>query len=123
MKTLLTILSALAVSLMAHVFAADTAEIARLRETADSLHSIGRTDSALIVGAKAITLANESGDPTQIVGAHSAQGVFLRSSGKIDEALKSYETALEIVTSGKFRENPGREAIEEIASLYINLAE
>lgn len=122
MKTLLTILSALAVSLMAHVFAADTAEIARLRETADSLHSIGRTDSALIVGAKAITLANESGDPTLIVGAHSAQGVFLRSSGKIDEALKSYETALEIVTSGKFRENPDREAIEEIASLYINLA-
>ena len=97
-------------------------EIARLRATADSLHSIGRTDSALSVGAQAVRIANKIGDPTQIVGTHAAQGVFLRSLGKVDEALKSYEAALAIVTSGKFRENPDQEAIEEIASLYINLA-
>lgn len=97
-------------------------EIARLREAADSLHSIGRTDSAVIVGRKAIELAEASGDPVQIVGTHSAQGVFLRSLGSIDEALESYDCALEIITSGKFRENPDQEAIEEIASLYINLA-
>lgn len=97
-------------------------EISRLREVADSLHSIGRTDSAAIVGEKAIRLAEASGDLTQMVGTRSAQGVFLRSLGRIDEALKSYEVALSIITSGKFRENPDQEAIEEIASLYINLS-
>lgn len=100
----------------------DIAEIARLRETADSLHSIGRTDSAAIVGAQAISLAERCGSPTQIVGANAAQGVFLRSLGRIDEALQRYETALAIITSGKFRENPDQEAIEEIASLYTNLS-
>ncbi|MDE6298090.1 MAG: hypothetical protein K2M10_00390 [Muribaculaceae bacterium] len=98
------------------------AEIAALRETADSLHNVGRTDSAMLVGAEAIRLAEKIGDPTQIVGTHAAQGVFLRSLGRIDEALENYDKALEIITSGKFRENPDAEAIEEIASLYINLA-
>ncbi|MDE6637725.1 MAG: hypothetical protein K2K32_05765 [Muribaculaceae bacterium] len=67
--------------------ASDTlSEISRLREVADSLHSIGRTDSAAIVGEKAIKLAEAGGDLTQIVGTRSAQGVFLRSLGRIDEA-------------------------------------
>lgn len=101
---------------------ADMAEIATLREIADSLHSVGRTDSAAIVGAEAIKLAEKSGNPTMLVGTYSAQGVYLRSLGKVDEALKCYESALEIVTSGEFRENPDQEAIEEIASLYINLS-
>lgn len=101
---------------------AEIDELARLRATADSLHSVGRTDSAAIIGAEAIALAVEIDDPAQMVGTHAAQGVYLRSLGKIDEALKSYESALAIVTSGKFRDNPDQEAIEEIASLYINLA-
>ncbi|MDE6461018.1 MAG: hypothetical protein K2K52_09370, partial [Paramuribaculum sp.] len=67
-------------------------------------------------------LAIATEDPTQIVGTYAAQGVFLRSLGKIDEALKCYDAALAIITSGKFRKNPDQEAIEEIASLYINLA-
>ena len=65
------------------------AEIAALREVADSLHNVGRTDSAVIVGAEAIRLAEKSGDPTQIVGTNAAQGVFLRSLGRVAEALKS----------------------------------
>ncbi len=97
-------------------------EIVRLREAADSLHSIGRTDSAVFVGSKAVKLAEESGDLTQIVGTRAAQGVFLRSLGRIEEALESYDAALAIITSGQFRENPDQEAIEEIASLYINLS-
>lgn len=122
MKPRLIVLSALFTSLV--VFAANDriTEITALRETADSLHSIGRTDSAVIVGARAVGLAQESGDQTQIVGANAAQGVFLRSLGRIDEALQCYDTALEIVTSGQFRDNPDSETIEEIASLYINLA-
>lgn len=97
-------------------------EIAARLEVADSLHSIGRTDSAAIVGERTIELARECNDPAMIVGAHAAQGVFLRSLGRINEALDNYAKALEIVTSGAFRDNPGQEAIEQIASLYINLA-
>lgn len=93
-------------SAMSFAYADDIAEIAHLRETADSLHCIGRTDSAAIVGEQAILLADKCGDPTQIVGTNAAQGVFLRSLGRIDEALQRYEDALAIITSGKFRENP-----------------
>lgn len=110
------------VSMVSPAVAKPVAEIVQLRELADSLHSVGQTDSAAVVGECAVRLAKESGDLTQIVGTNAAQGVFLRSLGRIDEALESYNAALEIVTSGKFRENPDQEAIEEIASLYINLA-
>ena len=102
--------------------AQSVSEINNLRETADSLHSVGQTEEAIKIGEKAIKLAEESGDQVQIVGTHSAQGVFLRSVGRIDEALRSYDKALQIITSESFRENPDKEAIEEIASLYINLA-
>ena len=97
-------------------------DIARLREAADSLHSIGRTDSAAMIGERAIKIADSGGDLTQMVGTRSAQGVFLRSLGRIDEALECYGGALDIITSGRFRENPDQEAIEEIASLYVNLS-
>lgn len=97
-------------------------EIGILRERADSLHSIGQTDSAVLMCNRAISLAKESGDMKQVVGTNSAQGVFLRSLGKIDEALKCYNTALGIVTSSEFRSNLDQEAIEEAASVYINLA-
>ena len=123
MKQLFTIILSVIFASAAPLASAVTVEeIAALRNAADSLHSIGRTDSAAIFGRHAVLLAEKSGDPTQIVGTNAAHGVFLRSLGRIDEALKSYETALEIVTSGQFRENPDQEAIEEIASLYINLA-
>ncbi|MFG6382175.1 MAG: hypothetical protein K1V87_08750 [Muribaculum sp.] len=122
MRTVILSLLMTLSSAMSFAYADDIAEIAHLRETADSLHSIGRTDSAAIVGEQAILLADKCGDPTQIVGTNAAQGVFLRSLGRIDEALQRYEDALAIITSGKFRENPDQEAIEEIASLYINLS-
>ena len=97
-------------------------EINNLRDIADSLHNVGKTEEAIEIGEKAIKLAEESSNQIQIVGTHAAQGVFLRSVGRIDEALESYNKALRIVTSESFRENPNQETIEEIASLYINLA-
>lgn len=100
----------------------DLSEIVRLRAAADSLHGAGRTDSALVVGRRALELARRSGNRIQIVGTNAAQGVFLRSAGKVEEALECYREALGIVTSETFRKNPGEEAIEEAASLYINLA-
>ncbi|MDE6301687.1 MAG: hypothetical protein K2M19_08225 [Muribaculaceae bacterium] len=103
--------------------AADTRdEIEHLMEVTDSLHGAGRTDSAALVGARAIELSHELGDPTLIIGTHANQGVYLRSLGKVNEALASYDAALAIATSEQFRDNPDAEAIEQIASLYINLA-
>ena len=116
MRTIITSLLIVLSSVISLVSAKDIEEIARLREAADSLHSIGRTDSAVIVGEKAILLADKYGDPIQIVGTNAAQGVFLRSIGRINEALQKYEAALAIITSGKFREHASQEAIEEIAS-------
>ena len=69
-------------------------DIDDLREKADSLHSIGQTEEAIKTGEEAIQLAEESGDPVEIVGTHAAQGVFLRSVGRIDQALESYDRAL-----------------------------
>lgn len=122
MKPILTVLMLALCSLTLSANTERTAETARLLEAADSLHSIGRTDSAAVVGQRAVALAYECDDPTLIVGANSALGVYQRSMGKVEDALKSYGAALEIVTSGRFRENPDQDAIEEIASLYINLA-
>lgn len=122
MKKILNILLCASVSFGAWALPGEIERIASLRETADSLHGIGRTDSAELVIREAIPLAEKIGDKTQIVGTYSSQGVFLRSLGRIDEALASYGKALEIVTSGQFRENPDQEAVEEIAALYINLA-
>lgn len=89
---------------------------------ADSLHSVGKTDSAAIVGKETIELAEKTGDPILKVASNSAQGVYLRSLGRVDEALECYNKGLALASSGSFRQNPSQEAIEEIASLYINLA-
>lgn len=96
--------------------------IEQLLETADSLHGAGRTDSASVLGREALELARQSGDATMQVASLSSQGVYLRSLGRLDEAAANYDSALKIVTSGKFRDNPDDEAIEQIASLYVNLA-
>lgn len=106
----------------AAVHSQDKKEISDLRAIADSLHAIGRTDSALIVSEKAVRLAESLNDKVQIVGTLSGQGVYLRSLGRIEEALKDYEKGLSLVTSKEFREHPSQEAIEEISTLYINLA-
>ena len=97
-------------------------EIARLRAAADSLHSIGRTDSAAMIGEKVIALSEKTKNPTLIVGANSSQGVFLRSLGRVEEALGCYDKALAIVASDAFRQKPDEEAIEEAATLYVNLS-
>lgn len=100
----------------------DESEIRQRLAAADSLHSVGRTDSAAVVGEQTIQMVDKLNSPVLKVAANSAQGVYLRSLGKTEEALRKYNKGLEIITSGAFRENPDQDAIEEIASLYINLA-
>lgn len=54
-------------------------EFSRSHVIADSLHSIGRTDSAVVVGVETIAIAKGMNNPTMLVAAYSSQGVFLRS--------------------------------------------
>lgn len=121
MKSVIISLLLSLTSLISFASADDIAGIARLREAADSLHSIGRTDSAAVVGEEAIRRAVKSGDPVHIVGTNAAQGVFLRSLGRIDEALQKYETALAIITSDKIcqQDNPAR--IETAPQFYASV--
>lgn len=122
MKRLLLIIMVAFLSVSSFAQSKEMQEIAALRAEADSLHSIGKTDSAILIGEKTIRLARKMDDKVQIMGTLAGQGVYLRSVGRIDDALKSYADAMEIATSPEFRANPGQEGIEEIASLYINLA-
>ncbi len=102
--------------------ATDREEISRLMADADSLHAMGQSEEAITLAGEAAALARHDGDSLMILSVNASLGVYLRSTGQIDEALACYGTALEIVTSAPFRENPDEEAIEGAASLYINLA-
>lgn len=97
-------------------------EYAQLRYIADSLHAVGHTDSAIIVAEQAFDMALRGDRKSWLLGTHSALGVFLRSTGKIDEALKHYDEALKIVVSNEFRKEADEDALEEVSALYLNLS-
>ena len=120
MRLILSIVVAMLAMMVAQAETLD--EFVRSYVIADSLHSAGRTDSAVVVGAETIALAKKTDNPTMLVAAYSSQGVFLRSLGRVDEALDTYGKALDVINSGVFGDNPDDDAVDEIASLYINLA-
>lgn len=97
-------------------------EYARLMFEADSLHAVGNNDSAVIVSQQAYDIAKRSNRKSWLVGSHSALGVFLRSTGRIGEALDHYDEAMKIATTDEFRKNADEDALEEVATLYINLS-
>lgn len=100
----------------------DEEEYAALRALADSLHSVGSTDSAIKQAELACNLARRSGKASWILGAHSSLGVFLRSVGKVDEALAHYDEAMQIATTDEFRRDADEDAMQEVAALYLNLS-
>lgn len=102
--------------------ATDQEEIARLMADADSLHAMGQNTEAIAMAKEAADIAHRDNDRTMIASVNSSLGVYLRSTGQIDEALACYGTALEIVTSESFHSNSDEEAIESAATLYVNLA-
>lgn len=104
------------------VAATNRDDVAQLMQTADSLYGMGRSDSAIVVAREAASLADRSNDPRLVVTVNASLGVYLRSTGKIDDALKCYERALDLVTTAGFRNLTDEEALEDAASLYINLA-
>ena len=86
-----------AVFLFVSVIGQNTAEIRRVLEITDSLYSLGKVDSALIVCRQAAPLVRQEENPGAIVSFYTSQGVYLRSSGMLPDAVKSYDTALEYV--------------------------
>lgn len=97
-------------------------KVTEMRAVADSLHAIGRTDSAITVINSALEITGkQSGNTATLVGLHSSLGVFMRSSGNIDGALKHYNEALRLSADKKFRDNADEDALQELASLYVNM--
>ena len=120
MKTLKTLLFLLSVMAFSAAYGSETLDA--LRQKADALHAEGKNDSAVIVAEKALAEAVSRGDTTAIVGVNSSLGVYLRTMGKLDEALERYGEAMKLCTTEAYRRRAGEDARQEAAVLYLNLA-
>ena len=120
MKTLKMFLTLLSVFVCAAAYGGGTLD--GLRQKADALHAEGKNDSAVIVAEKALAEAVTNGDTTAIVGLNSSLGVYLRTMGKLDEALKHYGEAMKLCTTEAYKRRAGEDARQEAAVLYLNLA-
>ena len=120
MKTLKTLLFLLSVMAFSAAYGSETLDA--LRQKADALHAEGKNDSAVIVAGKALAEAVSRGDTTAIVGVNSSLGVYLRTMGKLDEALERYGEAMKLCTTEAYKRRAGEDARQEAAVLYLNLA-
>lgn len=93
-----------------------------LRAEADRLHAEGQNDSAVIIAQKALAMAQKEGNTTAIVGINSSMGVYLRTQGKLNEALEHYNRAMQLCTDESFMRTTGEDGRQEAAALYLNLA-
>ena len=120
MKTLKTLLTLLLPLVCAAAYGGGTLD--DMRQKADALHAEGKNDSAVIVAEKALAEAIAGGDTAAIVGLNSSLGVYLRTMGKLDEALKRYGEAMKLCTTEAYKRRAGEDARQEAAVLYLNLA-
>lgn len=120
MKTCKLILIFITLTATAAASGAETLD--GLRRKADRLHAEGKNDSAITVAERALDIAMSHTDTTAIIGINSSMGVFLRTAGRLDDALKRYDTAMRICTTESFKRNADEEARQEAASLYLNMA-
>lgn len=97
-------------------------KLSELRQKADALHAGGNNDSAMIVAREALDMAQKSRNTTAIIGVNSSMGVYLRTMGKTDEALKHYNEAMKLCTTAEFKASADEDARQEAAALYLNLA-
>lgn len=93
-----------------------------MRQKADALHAEGKNDSAVVVAEKALAEAIAGGDTAAIVGLNSSLGVYLRTMGKLDEALERYGEAMKLCTTEAYKRRAGEDARQAAAVLYLNLA-
>ena len=98
------------------------ADVDGLRRRADALHSEGKNDSALAVAAEAAEAARSGRDTVALVGLYSSMGVYLRTMGRLDEALARYGEVLAMCTTEGYRRRAGEQGRQEAAGLYLNLA-
>ena len=120
MKTLKTLLALLLPLVCAAAYGGGTLD--DMRQKADALHAEGKNDSAVVVAEKALAEAIAGGDTAAIVGLNSSLGVYLRTMGKLDEALKRYGEAMKLCTTEAYKRRAGEDARQEAAVLYLNLA-
>ena len=94
-------------------------DVEKLTETADTYYQAGKVDSALWAIEQALQLAMTEKDTCAMMSCYTSQGVYLRSSGKLTEAIAAYDKALQYapLLSGNNEDN-----LQAITTLYNNLA-
>lgn len=94
-------------------------DVEKLTETADTYYQAGKVDSALWAIEQALQLAITEKDTCAMMSCYTSQGVYLRSSGKLTEAIAAYDKALQYapLLSGNNEDN-----LQAITTLYNNLA-
>ena len=85
----------------------------------DSLYQIGKTDSAILISNEIIKMAEDEGNVLNIIDAYTSRGVYLRSSGKLEEAAKAYDIALKHVVN---LQSETEENLQSVTTLYNNLS-
>ena len=101
------------------LFSASPSKIEKLTETADTYYQTGKIDSALWAIDQAIQQALADKDTCHIVSCYTSQGVYLRSSGKIPEAVAAYDKALQLAARLPETSEENRQSL---VTLYNNLA-
>lgn len=101
------------------LFSASPSKIEKLTEAADTYYQTGKIDSALWAIDQAIQQALTDKDTCNIVSCYTSQGVYLRSSGKIPEAVAAYDKALQLATHLPETSEENRQSL---VTLYNNLA-
>lgn len=101
------------------LLSASPSNIEKLTETADAFYQTGKIDSALWAIDQAIRQALTDKDTCGMVSCYTSQGVYLRSSGKIPEAVAAYDKALQLAVCLPENSEENRQAL---VTLYNNLA-
>lgn len=119
MKTRLLILMTFLTFSILSSYGKYQAEIERLSFLADSLYSVGKVDSALTVGHKLVELAEKEKEPSVLTSCYTSLGVYLRSSGKLEEAVAAYDKA---INYSKQLSLDSEENLQSIVVMYNNLS-
>lgn len=94
-------------------------DVEKLTEMADTYYQTGKIDSALWSIEQALQLAMTEKDTCAMMSCYTSQGVYLRSSGKLTEAIAAYDKALQYAPLLSEHSEENRQAI---VTLYNNLA-
>lgn len=94
-------------------------DVEKLTETADTYYQAGKVDSALWAIEQALQLAMTEKDTCVMMSCYTSQGVYLRSSGKLTEAIAAYDKALQYAP---LLSEDNEDNLQAITTLYNNLA-